>query len=55
MANHKRRKMFPNEKPRTVYNRKILRNILKKQIGSNKISQAWHYLKVSKLRKEKNK
>ena len=29
------------------YNRKILRNMLKKQVGSNKIQQAWHYLQVT--------
>lgn len=39
MVNKKRK-----EKIRAVYNRKILRNMLKKEIGSNKIQQAWHYL-----------
>lgn len=35
------------KKTRKVYNRKILRNMLKKQVGSNKIQQAWHYLQVT--------
>ena len=42
MANKNRK-----EPVRTVYNRKILRNMLKKQVGSNKIQQAWHYLQVT--------
>lgn len=42
MANKNRK-----EPIRTVYNRKILRNMLKKQVGSNKIQQSWHYLQVT--------
>ena len=38
-----------------VYDRKILRNILKKQIGSNKIQKSWHYLQVTNWgRRKKN-
>ena len=42
MANKSRK-----EPRRAIYNRKILRNMLKKQVGSNKIQQAWHYLQVT--------
>lgn len=42
MANKNRK-----EPIRAVYDRKILRNMLKKQVGSNKIQQAWHYLQVT--------
>lgn len=42
MANKNRK-----EPVRTVYDRKTLRNMLKKQVGSNKIQQAWHYLQVT--------
>lgn len=38
-----------------VYDRKILRNMLKKQVGSNKIQKAWHYLQVTNWgRRKKN-
>ena len=38
-----------------VYDRKILRNMLKKQIGSNKIQKSWHYLQVTNWgRRKKN-
>lgn len=37
-----------------VYNRKIMRNMLKKHVGSNKIQQAWHYLQVTEWGKKKN-
>ena len=40
MANKNRK-----EPRRAIYNRKILRNMLKKQVGSNKIRQAWHALR----------
>lgn len=36
-----------------IYNRKILRNKLKKEIGSNKIQQAWHYLQVTNFGRRK--
>ena len=42
MANKNRK-----EPIRAVYDRKILRNMLKKQVGSNRIQQAWHYLQVT--------
>ena len=42
MANKNRK-----EQIRTVYNRKILRNMSKTPVGSNKIQQAWHYLQVT--------
>lgn len=29
-----------------VYNRKILRNIIKRQLGTNKIRNAWHQLRA---------
>lgn len=32
--------------PRKVYNRKILRNILKRTLGTNKIRNAWHQLRA---------
>lgn len=32
--------------PRRVYNRKILRNIIKRQLGTNKIRNAWHQLRA---------
>ena len=35
------------EPVRKVYNRKILRNMLKKNVGSNKIQKSWHYLQVT--------
>ena len=41
MANKNRK-----EPRRAIYNRKILRNMLKKQVGSNKIRQAWHVLRA---------
>lgn len=31
---------------RRVYNRKILRNIVKRAVGSNKIRNAWHQLRA---------
>lgn len=37
-----------------VYDRKILRNMLKKQIGSNKIQKSWHYLQSTNWRLKKN-
>lgn len=37
-----------------VYCRKIMRNMLKRQIGSNKIRQAWHYLQTTDWGKKKN-
>lgn len=40
MANKKVKK-FENK----VYIRKIIRNILKKHIGNNKIGKTWRYLK----------
>jgi hypothetical protein len=40
MANKKRK-----TKIHKVYNRKIVRNMLKIEIGSNKIKQAWKYAK----------
>ena len=42
MANKNRK-----EPVHTAYNRKILRNMLKKQVGSNKIKQAWNYLQAT--------
>lgn len=39
---------------RKVYCRKIMRNRLKKQIGSNKIQQAWHYLQSINWRLKKD-
>lgn len=41
MAN-KNRKNFNTK----VYNRKILRNMLKKYLGTNKIRNAWHQFKA---------
>ena len=34
------------EPVRRVYNRKILRNILKRSMHTNKIRQAWHALRA---------
>lgn len=31
---------------RRVYNRKILRNMVKRAVGSNKIRNAWHQLRA---------
>ena len=42
MANKKRKDPIYK-----VYDRKILRNMLKHQIGSNKIGQAWQYLRAN--------
>ena len=50
MANKNRK----NEPTRKVYCRKIMRNKLKKQVGSNKIQQAWHYLQVTGWGRRKN-
>jgi hypothetical protein len=36
-----------NENTNCIYNRKILRNMLKKQIGSNKIQRSWNYLQTT--------
>lgn len=44
--------MNDNE-PRKSYNRKILRNKLKKEIGSNKIRQSWHYAHVTNVKRRK--
>lgn len=41
MANKNRK-----EPLRKVYNRKILRSILKHSMGTNKIKQAWHALRA---------
>lgn len=49
MANKNRQ-----EQPRKVYCRKIMRNRLKKQLGTNKIQQAWHYLQSTNWRLKKN-
>lgn len=49
MANKKN-----NEPVKTVYNRRILRNMLKKKVGSNKIQKAWHYLQTTEWGKKKN-
>lgn len=35
------------EQTRKIYNRKIMRNMLKRHAGSNKIQKAWHYLQVT--------
>lgn len=37
-----------------VYSRKILRNIMKKQLGSNKIKHAWHNLQLA-MRRSRSK
>ena len=37
--------------PRTVLTRKIKRNILKKRIGSNNISESWHNYQISNYSK----
>jgi hypothetical protein len=48
------RKALKIQKPeRKVSNRKILRNILKKQLGTNKISEAWEKCQKSKYGEEK--
>lgn len=41
MANKNRK-----DQVRTVYNRKILRSMLKHSMGTNKIRQAWHALRA---------
>lgn len=38
-----------------VYNRKIMRNKLKKIVGNNKIQKAWHYLQEHGWVSPKNK
>lgn len=42
MANKKRR----NEPYHKIYDRKILRNIIKRQLKTNKIKTAWHRLRA---------
>lgn len=42
MANKNRR----NEPYRKIYNRKILRNMLKHALKTNKIKNAWHQLRA---------
>ena len=37
-----------------VYCRKIMRNMLKKRLGTNKIQQAWHYLQTTNWGRKKN-
>lgn len=49
MANKNRQ-----EQPRKVYCRKILRNSLKRQLKTNKIQQAWHYLQTTNWGRKKN-
>lgn len=43
MANKNRK-----EPIRKVYNRKILRSMLKHSMGTNKIKQAWHMLRAER-------
>lgn len=42
----KRKTDYTKFAPRRVYNRKILRNIIKRQLGTNKIRNAWHQLRA---------
>lgn len=43
-----------NKTTRKVYCRKILRNSLKRQLKTNKIQQAWHYLQTTNWGRKKN-
>lgn len=45
-ANKKQKIDYTKYKTKGVYCRKILRNMLKKKIGSNKIRGIWHQLRA---------
>lgn len=44
--NGKQKVDYTKYKRKGIYYRKILRNMLKKRIGSNKIRNVWHQLKA---------